>query len=161
MATGQAVRGDKLWRSAALIVLCGLVYYFSYDHGRQSIRQEAVRETTNQRQEIFRLQSALLECTRLAAEAAGPPQNPLNLRAGQSRIIFSGRLVVTLLQVENTARRARVQLNFIEAGRLISEELPLGGSLRFSLGGHDWTLVVVSLGLSTAELHLLERQNDL
>ena len=161
---GKDVKGDKVWRSAALIVLCGLVYFFSYEQGRQSLkpslekleayRQEAGLELTNQRREILRLQAALADCD--IQNSQTPSLDRIPLKVNQSRILFGGRLVLTLLKVESSESRAVVQLNFIEEERLVTQELAAGGSLRFSLDGRSWAVVISSLSLSTANLNLVE-----
>ncbi|MDR1043558.1 MAG: hypothetical protein LBP33_00345 [Candidatus Adiutrix sp.] len=158
------IKGDKIWRSAALIVLCGLVYFFSYDHGRQSLkpplerleayRQEASLELENQRREILRLQAALAECD--VQNDLAPSLDRIPLKVNQSRILFGGRLVLTLLKVDSAESRAAVQLNFIEEERLVTRELAAGGSLRFALDGRDWAVVISALSLSTANLNLVE-----
>lgn len=164
--TEKPVKGDKIWRGAALALLCGLVYYFSYDQGRQSatfrleaLRREAGAEAQVQRQEILRLRAALAECGRTAAPATGPEAPPLDripLKTNQSRFLFGGRLVITLLKVESADSRASVQLNFIDEERLLAAELAAGGSLKFTLDGRSWAVVVSALSLSTATLNLVE-----
>lgn len=175
----MAKSGDKIWRTVALLILCGLVYYFSYDQGRDAVRRDynAVREEAGseleaQRREITRLRSALAECVREAqpaAETSPPPPAPtappaqverLVLRAGQSRIIFDGQLVVTLLQVAGTENRVLIQLNFLEEERLIAESLASGGSLKFSLDNRNWALVASSMSISSATLNLVELKNS-
>jgi len=157
----KPVKGDRFWRSLALLVLCGLVFYFSYDLGRKSIQprldrlsREAGEELANQRREIFRLQSALAECSTQVMEQA--PLDRIPLKVNQSKILFGGRLVVTLLKVESSNNLAVVLLNFIDESRLITQELVAGGSLRFTLDDRHWAVVVSALSLSTATLNLVE-----
>jgi hypothetical protein len=177
--------GDKIWRGVALVILCALVYYFSYDQGRDAVRnnydafkQEASRELEAQSREIMRLSAALAECSRekppaQAAAGAAPPPPPspaetappaaverLLLRSGQSKIIFDGQLVVTLLQVAGTENRALIQLNFLEEERLVTENLATGGSLKFTLDNRNWALVASSMSVSSATLNLVELKNN-
>lgn len=163
----KQVRGDKIWRSAALAFLCLLVYYFSYDHGRQSMRpkleaveKQAIAELSLQRREIVRLQAALAECGRDAPADEPLPLNRFPLKINESKILFGGRLVVTLLEVDNPENKARIQLNFIEQERLLAKDLIAGGSLRFAMDGRSWAVVVSALSLSTANLNLVELKND-
>ncbi len=169
--TEKPVRGDKIWRSAALLLLCVLVYHFSYDQGRQSsairleaLRREAETEAQVQRREILRLRAALAECDRKKAAPAAAPETPpldrIPLKTNQSRILFGGRLVITLLAVESADNRASVQLNFIDEERLLAAELAAGGSLKFTLDGRPWAVVVSALGLSTATLNLVELKDQ-
>lgn len=159
----KEVRGDKIWRSLAIIVLCLLVYYFSYDQGRQSMvfsqksfAKQAANELENQSREIMRLQAALSACGRTVPGEETPSVKRFPLRVNQSKIIFDGRLVVTLLELDHDDNKARIQLNFIEEERLAVENLVAGGSLRFSLDGHNWAVVASALSLSTATLNLVE-----
>jgi hypothetical protein len=174
--------GDKIWRGIALVILCALVYYFSYDQGRDaarndydSLKQEASRELEAQSREIRRLSSALAECAREkppaapAAVAAPPPPaeeappspvERLLLRSSQSKIIFDGQLVVTLLQVAGTENRALLQLNFLEEERLVTENLATGGSLKFTLDERSWALVASSMSISSATLNLVELKSS-
>jgi len=164
----KQVRGDKFWRSAALVVLCALVYYFSYDQGRQAAEmqlqtdiKQSIAELDNQRREIVRLQAALSECGRNASTGETPSLDRIPLRVNQSRILFGGRLVVTLLKVDSGENKARIQLNFIEQERLVAEDLMAGGSLRFTMNEQNWAMVVSALSISTANLNLVELKNDL
>ncbi|MDR1921502.1 MAG: hypothetical protein LBS31_07150 [Candidatus Adiutrix sp.] len=164
----QDIKGDKLWRTAALMMLCGLVYFFSYDHGRQALRpqlealqKKAGLELENQRLEILRLRAALNECQTGGASARGPqPLDRVSLRTGHSEILFDGRLVLTLLRVENTENRILVQLNFLEEGRLVSEMLGAGGSLKFQMDGRNWALVVSALQLASANFSVIELKKE-
>lgn len=160
----KQVKGDKFWRGLALILLCGLVYYLSYDNGRkdaraemESLRRQAVAMAEDQRQEIMRLQGELANC---GPRGAGDQSlwNRLPLRTGQSRIIFNNRLVLTLLKVENADNRALVQLNFIEEERLATEEMGAGTSLKFSLNGQEWALVLSTLAQSSANFDIIPGQ---
>ncbi|MDR2947479.1 MAG: hypothetical protein LBV79_12145 [Candidatus Adiutrix sp.] len=169
----KQVRGDKFWRSAALLILCALVYYISYDQGREAVQgrlleaearlaaveKQAAADLENQRREIIRLQSALTERNRQESGDA-PSVDRLPLRVNQSRILFGGRLVVTLLRVDSENDLARIQVNFIEEEQLAAENLPAGGSLRFTMDGQNWALVVSALTLSTATLNLVELKSD-
>lgn len=159
----KPVKGDKIWRGTALVVLCGLVYYLSYDHGRQSVlpqmeklRLEAVAAAEGQRREIARLTAALADCGASAPVVETTPLDRISLKVNQSRILFNGQLVVTLLHVENTENKALIQLNFIEEERLVSEELAAGGTAKFTVEERNWALVLSALSLSTVNLNLVE-----
>ena len=165
----KPVKGDKLWRTAALILLCGLVYYFSYDHGRQemagrleSVRRQANEELENQRREILRLQALADECRNGAGEAAASPGaiERIPLRVNQSRIIFGGRMVVTLLKVESLENKALVQINFMDEEKITAEEIMAGGAFRFTFDGRPWALVLSGLSMSSVSLNLMELKNE-
>jgi hypothetical protein len=151
-----------LWRGLALVVLCGLVYYFSYDHGRESmlpkldaLSRQATEELSARRQEIQRLRSLLARCEAGDGPAAESPGR-IPLKVNQSKTLFGGRLVISLLSVESGATAARIQLNFIQEGHLTAQDLAVGASLHFSLGDRDWAVVLGALTLTTASLNLIE-----
>lgn len=173
--------GDKIWRGIALLILCGLVYYFSYDQGRDAMRgnyealkAESTRELEAQSREIMRLTAALVGCAReTPAPAAAPPPPPppaesappaaverLTLRSGQSKILFDSQLVVTLLQVAGTENRALIQLNFLEEERLFTENLATGGSMKFTLDERSWALVATSMSGSSVVINLVELKSN-
>ncbi|MDR2611658.1 MAG: hypothetical protein LBG06_02050 [Deltaproteobacteria bacterium] len=71
---------DRLWRLTALFALCGLIYYFSFDNGRQTSRDRVTRLQEQTRRleaenESLRLQLALqgreLEALRPGAGEGG------------------------------------------------------------------------------------------
>ncbi len=144
------------------MLLCGLVYFFSYDHGRRSIspqfenyKIEAAALLNDQRLEILNLHAALAGCqAQVTPDSASADR--LALRINQSRLLFNGRVVLTLLRVDSADSKALVQLNFIEEGCLVQEELQAGGSLRFTQDGSSWAVVVSSLALSSANFNLVE-----
>ena len=166
----KPVKGEKFWRTGALILLCGLVYYFSYDHGRQevearieSVRREAAAEMEIQRQEILRLQKLTAECRNGGGENAAAPSGLIEripLRVNQSRIVFDGRLVITLLKVENIEGKALVQLNNIVEEKISAQEIMAGGAWRFHFDGRPWALVLSGLSMSSVSLNLMELKNE-
>jgi hypothetical protein len=158
----------RWWRGILLAALCALVYFVSYDHGRQSLRPRLAEQEQLFREErdrlvgeFLRLQGELTNC--LAAAPAGAGQTgPIRipLKVNQSRTIFDGRLILSVLDIDNEAGRARVQLNFMRENRQVVEDLAVGGSLGFSLGDRDWAVVVAGLTLTTANLNLMEIKSD-
>jgi hypothetical protein len=95
------------------------------------------------------------------AEAArpAPPRLP-PLRVNQIITIFEGRLVLSVLDIDSEARRVRVRLNFVREDRQVDEDLAVGDSYGFRLGGRDWSLVAAGLTLTTANLNLMEIKSD-
>lgn len=158
----KEVKDDRWWRGAVLIVLCSLVYLLSYDQGRQSIRpslEEARRvsaqETEARDLEIRRLEVALKECRERPEARDGVPDR-ISLRVNQSRILFNGRLVISLLEVDRPENLAVLQFNFLKEEKLLLQKLAAGGSFRFSLDDRNWALVASSLSISSANLNLVE-----
>ena len=157
--------GSRWWRGVLLAALCALVYYVSYDHGRDSQRPRLEEQERRFLEERNRLWGELVNLeARLARCLAAPDEEEatvgrLGLRVNQSRTLFDGRLVLSVLALDSEAGRVLVQLNFLREGRQAAEELAVGGSLGFSLGGRDWAVVVDSLTLTTANLKLVEIKN--
>lgn len=145
-----------------MVVLCGLVYLLSYNQGRESLRPElenlrrkSALETEASDLEIRRLRAALTECGE-RAPVRDRPLDRIPLRVNQSRILFSGRLVVSLVEVNRPENQAALQLNFIQEERLLVSKLAAGGSFRFTLDDRNWALVLSSLSTSSANLNLVE-----
>jgi len=162
---GQArLSQGRVWRGILLAALCALAYYISFDHGRDSLRPRlADQERRFQEEqdrltaEVGRLSAQLARC--LAAPAETDRLTGLGriaLKVNQSRTLFDGRLILSVLALDNEAGRVMVQLNFVRENRLVTEELAVGGSLGFSLGGRDWAVAATGLTLTTANLNLLE-----
>ena len=82
------------------------------------------------------------------------------LRVNQSRIVFDGRLVITLLKVENIEGKALVQLNNIVEENISSQEIMAGGAWRFDFDGRPWALVLSGLSMSSVSLNLMELKNE-
>jgi hypothetical protein len=82
MAPWQNPRFDRLWRLAALFVLCGLVYYFSFDNGRQTAKARIARyeeERVRMQSEISSLREQLkLRSAEIKdlKDQATPPDSP-------------------------------------------------------------------------------------
>jgi len=160
----ERLNQSRWWRGVLLVALCALAYYLSYDHGRESLRprlEDQERRFLEERDrltlELGRLEAQLARCLAPPAEAdrtAGPAR--IALRVNQSRTLFDGRLVLSVLALDSEAGRVLVQLNFVRENRQLTEELAVGGSLGFSLGGRDWAVVAAGLTLTTANLNLLE-----
>lgn len=158
----KEIGNDKLWRGGLLIVLCSLVYLLSYDQGRQSLRpeveesrRERALETEARDREIRRLRETLAACEERTA-ARDEPLDRLTLRVHQSRLLFNGRLVVTLLEADRPGNLATLQFNFIQEEELLLKKLAAGGSFRFKLDGRNWALVVGTLSTASAGLNLVE-----
>ena len=158
---------SRWWRGMLLAVLCALVYYVSYDHGRESLKfrlkeQESRFQEEQDRLllEIRRVRDQLSDC--LAAQGGAEPAGAIRvaLRTNQSQTLFDNQLTLSVLDLDSEAGQVRVQLNFLLENRLVIGELAVGGSLRFSLGGRDWAVVVNGLTLTTANLNLMEIKSD-
>jgi len=153
------VRKENIVRIAALIGLCALVYYFSFDQGRRNLEPKIKRlETALEAKERLN-QSLALEISRLkeelkkaqtlypsAASEAGwsaeEESDRITVRLRSSRILFDQRLVLTCLAIDRTAKQADLQINLIQEEKLIQEKVKLGQGLRFSLNGREFILIL-------------------
>jgi hypothetical protein len=162
---GQAgLSQSRWWRGVLLVALCALTYYISFDHGRESLRprledqeRRFLDEQDRLTEKLARLEAQLARCLTAPAEADRTPGlGRIALKVNQSKTVFDGRLVLSVLALDSEAGRVLVQLNFVRENRQVTEELAVGGSLGFSLGGRDWAVVASGLTLTTANLNLLE-----
>jgi len=153
------------WRAALLVALCALAYYVSFDHGRESLRPRLEDQERRFQEERDRLTAELGRLEAQLARCLAPPPaetdraaalGRIALKANQSKTLFDGRLVLSVLSLDSEAGRVMVQLNFVRENRQVTEDLAVGGSLAFSLGGRDWAVVAASLTLTTANLNILE-----
>jgi hypothetical protein len=117
------------------------------------------------REENSRLLEDLRQMEARLARCLAPPAEAqtgvgrIALKANQSRTLFEGRLILSVLAIDSEAGRVMVQLNFVRENRQVAKELAAGGSLGFSLGDRDWAVVVAGLTLTTANLNLMEIKN--
>lgn len=158
----------RWWRGILLVLLCASVYCVSFDHGRESQRglqrlrlEEQERRFQELAGELLLLKAQLANCQAAPAETGGQAGlGRIALKANQSRTLFDGRLLLSVTALDSEAGRAQVQLNFVRENRQAGEELAVGGSIAFSLGGRDWAVVLTGLTLTTANLNLMEIKSE-
>ncbi|MBU2548223.1 MAG: hypothetical protein KKB20_07440 [Proteobacteria bacterium] len=165
------MRGQNILRIIALIGLCALVYYFSFDNGRRAM-EPRVREIEagllakdrimeSMALEVRRLKEQLANCpggaesapAREDAEAA--PRVRVQLDA--SRLIFDNRLLVTCLGIDREKKQARILLNLIDEDTRKAETLELGHGLNFSLAGQNFTMLLEQIQTSSVSLQFVKR----
>ena len=162
------VKGDKLWRTIAILILCGLVYYFSFDHGRASMAERVAAEQESARTKIeslvidqARLTQDLKKCTESLDKVGGNSDGELgdgdsfSLRTGHSRLLFQNKLLLTLLEVNNLENHLKIQINKIDEGLLSTEELGAGVSFQIKHQNQNWALVVTGMKMSQATFTLI------
>ena len=166
------MRKDLVIRLIALIVLCGLVYYFSFEQGRSAVSSKMTRLETalkakervieHQGVEITRLQKQLEACPEKAAETILSNEESLSdqritIRQGASRIVFSGRLALTCLEIDRAKKAADLRINLVQEDRLIEETIGLGQGLRFTLDGQEYTLILDQLQSSFVSVQIFKK----
>ena len=167
-ASRAGIRTGPQWgRLVLLAALCALVYYISYDHGQASLRprlEERERQALEERDrlvgEIIRLQAQLSRCLGGPGEPEQADTARIPLKVNQSKTLFDGRLVLSVPALDSEAGWARVRVNLVNEDILLTEDLAVGGSLRFSLGGRDWAVVAAGLTLTTVNLNLMEIKKE-
>lgn len=152
---------DRLIRFSALIILCALVYYFSYDQGRRAVEPEKqkLEESLTAKERV--LEALALEVGRLKIKTAAlelelskknPRPNPekpgpasaqrVVIRLGTARVMLNQRLVVACLEIDRSAKAALIQLNFIKENKIKKAVVRLGQNLAFELSGKKFMFVL-------------------
>ena len=169
------MRGDKIFRIIALIFLCALVYYFSYDQGRRAqkpqvdlinqnliakeklietlavevgrLKEElaAWRENTKQKDEIKTGQKSIKDVTRVV------------VRLGSSRILFDQQIVVACLDINRDKKEAALQLNFVQEERILPALVKVGQSIHFNLGERKYAMILDELHSNNVVLKIIEQ----
>jgi len=158
------VRGEWLVRIIALIGLCALVYYFSFDQGRRSLQVKIARleseiqskdrmiealamEVRRQKEKTARLEKQIQQSGGTTTPAATPekPQTRFLVRLGATRMLFEQRLAVALVDLDRFSKTATLKLNYIESRRTQTVKVQVGQSLPLSLDGASFTLLVEEL----------------
>lgn len=166
------MRKDLVIRLIAFVVLCGLVYYFSFDQGRSAVgakvtRLEAALEAKErvigqQTLEISRLRKLLDKCPEKAAETIlsndeSESDQRITIRQGASRIVFNGRLALTCLEIDRNKKTASLRINLVQEDKLIEETVGLGQGIRFSLSGQEYTLILDQLQSSFVSVQIFKK----
>ena len=162
------MRGERLLRMMALIALCAMVWYFSYDQGRMAMkpRVEGLQKALDGKERI--IQGLSMEIRMLKeqmAEERRDNSNPdnggedvpdrLTIRQGASRILFDGRVLLTCLSIDRDEKKARLQINLVKDEKLMVEWVPLGQAMRYSLEGRAYAVVVEELHTSMVGLRIM------
>ncbi|MDR2460879.1 MAG: hypothetical protein LBE38_08880 [Deltaproteobacteria bacterium] len=109
---------DRIWRLVALFVLCGLVYYFSFDNGRQTSKAQMQRlmadndslrtqlelqskEIDDLRRQRNQFQEELARSESAAYEAQEPPEASPGASAIDAQSTGENALEITRLQLRS------------------------------------------------------------
>ena len=165
---------DRLVRFTALIVLCALVYYFSYDQGRRSVAPEKqkLEEALTAKEKV--LEALALEVGRLKRKTAAlelelSRRNPrpnseqpdpasvqrMVLRLGTARVMLNQRLVVALLEINRPGKAALIQLNFIKENKIKKAVVRLGRNLAFELSGKKFMFVLDDIRATSVTIRFI------
>lgn len=150
------MRRDKTVRIIALICLCALVYYFSFDQGRiaQGPKMERLEKTIEAKERVIesmaaeikslkeQLENARTERTDPAKAENGEESLKLTLRLQNSRLLFDERVVLSCLEIDRKNKEAKIQLNLVKEDVLITKTVGLGRSLIFELDKARYSLIV-------------------
>ncbi|MDY6851219.1 MAG: hypothetical protein SV487_03965 [Thermodesulfobacteriota bacterium] len=170
------MRGQNIVRIIALIGLCALVYYFSFDQGRRDIKSHVqvlesrleAKERTIQglAAEVGRLKKEIQRQKKPASAGpepeAGRPEakedGRINIRLHSSEILFEQNLVLTCLGIDRSQNQAELQVNLIREDKLHVKTIKLGQGLRFSMGGQAFILILDRINSSgSVSVQLIKR----
>jgi hypothetical protein len=166
----------------ALFVLCLLVYYFSYDHGRSAARARLAREEADnsslrlqlelQNQELEGLKAACPGVIPGVTAGAAPRADgqsgsgekktgPVNytFRVGENKNFFSGRLIVTVVAVNSLDQDATVRLHYVDSARRETSVVKTGRALTVRLDDRESQLFLDQLKGSLAFFSFYENQS--
>lgn len=162
--------GDRIVRIVALLVLCALVYWLSFNQGIDTAKARLTRLGQALAAKDERISRLLMENRRLREELAQQAEeaalrereNPINanerlinLRLGSAREVLPGRVWVALLGASREDRQVRLKINHLAAGRTWETQARLGESLEIEDNGFMYLLVVREIRLSSVNLQLL------
>lgn len=169
------MRGDRIFRIIALILLCTLVYYFSYDQGRRARKPEIEKIQQNLAAKERVIQTLAVEVGRLKRELRRreksleqPDQSSaarkrlkeatrVTIRLGTSRILLGQRLVVACLDINRDKREAALQLNFVREERILPVLVKIGQSVYFDLNERKYAMILDDLRSNTVVLKIIEQ----
>ncbi|MFH1136052.1 MAG: hypothetical protein V1816_08185 [Pseudomonadota bacterium] len=161
---------DKLVRVLALIVLCALVYYFSFDQGRASTSgkvRQLEKALAAKEQVIASLAGNLdrlkkeLEVKEKAGKvfgagaAADAAEGRFSIRLNSSRMLFGDRAAVACLAISPDGPRATLQFNDLGEGSIKSETLGVGQAVRVEFGDQAFTLILEQIYPSYVSVRIL------
>ena len=163
------MRRDNLIRMMALVALCAMVYYFSFDQGREAMKPTIAewQDTVAAKNRI--IEKMALEVDYLKQELAkaragspGPGELPddggtdrVVLRTGTSRILFEARLVLTCLEIDRDNKTARLQINLVQDGKVLTETIGLGQNVNIGVNGQGYTLILEQIHSSFIVINLV------
>lgn len=164
------MRRDNLIRLIALIVLSALVYFFSFDQGRDSVQPRIERLQTALRAKERTIEQMAVEIDRLKKEleaaavdqaADDGPAEPLDgkdrvsVRLNASRVLFDGRVVLTCLGIDREGRQARLQVNLVGPDKLVTQTVGLGQTLRLEVGGQELIIILEQIHSTFVSVKLI------
>lgn len=172
------MRGDRIFRIIALIFLCTLVYYFSYDQGRRARKpvMEKIQQNLAAKErviqtlavEVGRLKGELRRREKSLEQLDQPDQSSaareslkeatrVTIRLGTSRILLDQRLVVACLDINRDKREAALQLNFVREERILPVLVKIGQSVLFDLNERKYAMILDDLRSNTVVLKIIEQ----
>lgn len=170
----MAIDRDKSLRLAALIVLCALVYYFSFEQGRADQEQNILaleqklkakdQALENIAAELKQVKEKLAKCSSGNVVKTDPPAaasddsaGRIVIRAGASRTLFDGRLIVSCLDINPKDKRAWIKVNLIQEDRMFSEPMGLGQTLKFFMAGQNYHLIMDQIHAGQVAVQIVKR----
>ena len=168
------MRRDNIIRIIALILLCALVYYFSFDQGQRAMEIKTAKIEESMAAKDRLIESLALEVRNLkrdlakaeSGSSAGQSDSGggmeetgadrITVRLHSSRILFDQRLVLACLEIDTAGKKATLQINLIQEDKLLSQEVMLGQGIRFSLQSRPYTMLLDSIHSSFVTVQIIE-----
>lgn len=166
--------GDRIIRFIAIIGLCTLVYYFSYDQGRRAQRSHTEKAIQNLRAKEKVIETLAVEVSRLKNKVAnledqlksgssetapssetGQVASRILIRLGATRTLLNQQLVVACLNVDRSKKQATLRLNYIHEKKIEQVSPRLGETIEIKLPGKTHILLLDEIRATSVILKLL------
>jgi hypothetical protein len=160
--TIRSKRMDRLIRIIALLLLCGLVWYFSYDQGRSTAKKRVYRleaENISLREQIALLEKdiEILKQGQLPGAPPKPADPPasthepgsssddqskgrLTVKLSENKTAFGGKVIVSLVELNSIDQEALVRLHFTDSNNRQATIMNPGDIFEFELEGQPHKL---------------------
>ena len=171
----MAFRWENAPRLIALVVLCGLVYYFSFDQGQIAIKEDVrrlnktieilERQLEAKERVIERLAGEVRELKDKISEAKTAPETApeaneentrLVIQENASRTLLDDRLVVACLEIDPGRKWARLQVNMVKEDVIHTESVGLGQNMRFYMGDRPVVLILEQIDASRVSIRVVK-----
>ncbi|MBW1708435.1 MAG: hypothetical protein JRG97_03845 [Deltaproteobacteria bacterium] len=169
------MRGDRIVRIIALVLLCALVYYFSYDQGKRaykprvdkleqalSAKEKVIEalalEIRLQKKKAARLEEQLTKGGQAEEKKSTvQPSTRVTIRLGSSRTLLDQRLVVACLEINREAKKAKLQFNFVQENRVEPVLVKVGQSVAFNLADQKYIVILDQIYTASVSLQIIKQ----
>ncbi|MDR2443311.1 MAG: hypothetical protein LBE31_07315 [Deltaproteobacteria bacterium] len=146
---GSLKKFERPVRLMALMLLCVLVWYFSYDQGRQTSRTRVARmeaENLSLREKVTLLEEEVkILRSQNKADAEKPKDQALQMpessasrltvKLSENKGAFGGLVVVTLVELDSLNQEALVRIHYRDTGRRVAQLMVPGDLMAVDIKG--------------------------